>query len=342
MGLILKISNCVNTAFSSRSDLRGDQIAWQDGDPESWDSIVAGLNGHPLQSNLWGNSRWRIDGIEQLRWVGLIDGEIVAACRIEIRRIPLLGNIGWVPRGPALSEGVDRELVLSSLCRKLKKSRLLVAITNPWREIPEVSITKSSVHRTICIDLSVGEEALWENLDKQWRYGVRRASREGVVVERSTDDGEIDRFFVICSQISEKKEFVLPGSAELIKELVKCNRVDESIEACLFVARHQDEIGAGVVVIRIGVNLHYIWGGVNRELSKFRVGEAVQWAVIKWGLSGGCKQYDLEGIDPVANEGTYRFKKKMGGRVIAFEVPKAVGLNCRGRFLAGFIGRRFR
>jgi lipid II:glycine glycyltransferase (peptidoglycan interpeptide bridge formation enzyme) len=42
-------------------------------------------------------------------------------------------------------------------------------------------------------------------------------------------------------------------------------------------------------------------------------GEAVQWAVIEWGLAKGCTRYDLEGIDSVRKLGTYFFKQKMGG-----------------------------
>ena len=44
--------------------------------------------------------------------------------------------------------------------------------------------------------------------------------------------------------------------------------------------------------------------------------EEVQWAVMEWAIDNGCELYDLEGIDPVNNPGTYQFKKKMGGRVV--------------------------
>lgn len=62
---------------------------------------------------------------------------------------------------------------------------------------------------------------------------------------------------------------------------------------------------------QVGKAIHYMWGASNRAYSKLRgVSEAVQWGVIEWAMAEGCTLYDLEGIDPINNPGSYQFKKK--------------------------------
>lgn len=82
--------------------------------------------------------------------------------------------------------------------------------------------------------------------------------------------------------------------------------------------------------MRAGKHLHYLWGAVDRAHARARAGEALQWAVIEWGLAQGCTRYDLEGIDPVNNPGTYQFKKKMGGTQIQLQQQLERPLDWRG------------
>jgi lipid II:glycine glycyltransferase (peptidoglycan interpeptide bridge formation enzyme) len=40
----------------------------------------------------------------------------------------------------------------------------------------------------------------------------------------------------------------------------------------------------------------------------------VQWSFIRWLKEHGLVHYDLNGIDPVSNPGTYHFKRGLAGR----------------------------
>jgi len=135
----------------------------------------------------------------------------------------------------------------------------------------------------------------------------------------------------LCRSISERKQFRLAQSLAMILQLLK--QTTSEVEAKLFLARYKGRIGAGACIIRCGRSLHYFWGGTDREASEARVGEAVQSAVIEWGMEQCCTHYDLEGIDPVGNPGTYAFKKKMGGREVALEGKRYYPLCLRGRVL---------
>jgi lipid II:glycine glycyltransferase (peptidoglycan interpeptide bridge formation enzyme) len=166
-------------------------------------------------------------------------------------------------------------------------------------------------------------------LDSQWRYGVGRAARQGVVVEQSRAPGDVGEFWGLCERLSRRKGFRLPGSEALAQSIVRAPPAD-TVEARLFLARCEGRIGAGAIVIRCGPSLHYFWGATNRDYSRMRCGEALHWGVIEWGLGQRLETYDLEGVDPAGNDATYRFKMKMGGEVVALPVRRAYPLNALG------------
>jgi lipid II:glycine glycyltransferase (peptidoglycan interpeptide bridge formation enzyme) len=170
-------------------------------------------------------------------------------------------------------------------------------------------------------------------MDSQWRYGARRALREGVVVSTSVAAEQVRTFHALCRTISARKGFELPGSEALMLQLLQTSRADAAVEARLFIATFDDALAGGVFILRSGRHLHYLWGGVDRTHARARAGEALQWAVIEWGLAQGCILYDLEGIDPVNNPGTYQFKKKMGGTEIQLQAQLECALDWRGSLM---------
>lgn len=316
------------------------KIEWFDYQQQNWEQDVARQGGHPLQTALWGDARSQVDGISQLQLIGrTTDGTVVGLARVEVRKIRFVGNVAWIPRGPAITDGQSHELVNRSLTNALKARGFLAAIDQPWHEVVDDN-AQDDCPQTIWIDLSIGKDRLFENLDSQWRYGVRRAGREGVTVEQSLEPKDVSDFFRLCSHVSETKGFTLPGSERLIQELLDRSKSGQDVEARLFVARHEQRLGAGAVVMRCGRNAHYLWGAVDRELSKYRTGEAVQWAVMEWAVDQGCIQYDLEGIDPATNPGTYKFKKKMGGRIVRLPRNRTTALGLRGACIKAIISRR--
>ena len=300
-------------------------------DADGWNHALAVMNGHPLQSAAWGEGRRKCDGLESFYLQLSRDGRPCGMARVETRNLPLFGKVAWVPRGPVFAAGSEQDLQ-ASLCLKLKCLGFVLAIFDPYRQT-----NVPSQIRTIWIDLTIGAEALKKRIDKRWMYGVRRAAREGVEVVRATTADEVAEFFRMYAQISEDKGFELPGSEALMRQLLFAPQNDgESMQ--LFLAKHDGKIGAGAFVARLGDHLHYIWGGSDRELSRQRVGEAVQWAVLEWGMAEGCSRYDLEGIDPANNPGVYAFKRRMGGEEVVLAGKHAIPLSLAGR-LALLAGR---
>lgn len=297
--------------------------------PEAWDRRLAELGGHPLQSALWGDARRDVDGIQDLR---LASGD-AAMVRIEARSPPFGGKLAWAPRGPVgAMDGVAEEALRTAL----RGRGFVLLVTDRWERAADGVARRP---RTLWLDLAQGSEALMAGLDKQWRYGVRRAEREGVAVGPAQDDADVAAFFDLCQQVSETKGFALPGSLALMTRLLAKGQGGD-VEARLLLARHEARIAAGAFLMRSGRSLHYFWGATSRDYAKQNVGEAVQWAAIEWGLERGCLLYDLEGVDPRGNPGVYAFKRKMGGEEVSLAGQAFAPLGLRGKLIGAALQAR--
>ena len=311
-----------------------EQLTWNtDLLPAVWDRSLSEMGGHPLQSALWGDARHAVDGIENHRWAAFQHEQPVFMARFEVRPLALLGRAVWIPRGPNLAaEGIGR-LAYGEFLERLRRSGYLLCIDDAYSSICEAPVPGIPLlprPRTVWIDLSMGRDQLWGALDSQWRYGARSAGRAGVVVEQSRDFEDVTRFYGLCEQISKDKKFALPGSEPLLRALSAAPPSADA-EARLFVARFDGNLAAGAMVLRCGRSLHYFWGATDRRFSKQRPSEAVQWGIIEWAVENGLETYDLEGIDPENNMGTYQFKMKMGGKEIDLPGKCAYPLNSTGR-----------
>jgi len=316
------VADVLNDPVSQSSEWR------EIGDGKVWDGMLAELNGHPLQSAKWGEARSEVDGHESLYLMFGENGNPLCMARVETRHLSVVGKAAWIPRGPSMALNMSSSGVEIALQQELCKRGFSLVFTD---EYAVTSVNKDV--RTIWIDLEQGLNALIKRIDKQWMYGVRRATREGVNVVRATSADEVTAFYQMCSDISQNKGFELPGSEQLMQKLLYSPMAPDQ-EMHLFLAMYKGRIAAGAFIARSGRHVHYFWGATDRELSRQRVGEAVQWAVIKWAYEQGCGRYDLEGIDPVNNPGVYAFKKKMGGEEVDLIGKKYYPLNIRGRIIS--------
>lgn len=289
---------------------------------ERWDSYLANLSGHPLQSALWGNAREQCNYINSKRHALLLDDQVCALIRFEERKLAGLVKIAWMPQ---VNTRYNQEI--------LEHIQLLgydVSAMMPWES------SNNEKRKTVWIDLTVGIDKLSANLDKQWRYGVRRAEKSGVKVAISHDKKDLIDFCELCQKIGEKKKFDARCSYDFLNYLLE-NGSETSVGANLFIAKHEDKFCAGALILYSGKHAHYMWGGVDRKYSKLRAGEFVQWKVMEWAVENNFTLYDLEGIDEKNNPGVAAFKKKMGGKVVELAPLEVKALGWRGKIVSAIL-----
>jgi hypothetical protein len=298
-----------------------------------WDTALAALKGHPLQSALWGDARKQVDGIQDTRWAAFKDGQPVYLVRFETRRVLKFINIAWTPRGPTSLDAQYELLLQKEFLQRLHQRGFSLCVINRWQKILPHKKTEAFVS-TIWVNLTLGKERLWSNLHKQCRNDVRRAKKKGVSIERVSSQEDVHAFYQLCQATSRNKKFHLNTSEELMSQLLKNEQ--QAVESNLFIARYEGQLCGGAFILRSGENVHYLWGATDRQFARLSIGEALQWEVIEWALNQNCKKYDLEGIDEKKNSGTYHFKKKLGGEVVALPSVQFEILNKRIKMLTGF------
>jgi len=302
-----------------------------------WDRELAKLGGHPWQSAHWDNAEHVAHGVKSHRLLLRCGGETVQMVRVEQRMVGGVCKLAWIRHGPTGRKPDAGSIRIEpEISQWLSDHGFCLVVASPWKREVEQKANRTSRKaqpRTIWIDLSVGRDQLWQNLNKTWRAHVRRAQRHGVVVETTRDSELIAEYFALCSHIGRVKGFEVRTSVDLIEQLINTCHT-ESVETKLFIAKCEGQIASGALVARCGKSIHYMGGASNRDFARQKPGEALHWAIVEWGLAKKCTRYDLEGIDPAGNPGVYAFKKKMGGEEVTLVGRHVSALNLTGRLLA--------
>ena len=183
---------------------------------------------------------------------------------------------------------------------------------------------------TVMIDLTQSEDDLMKNMRRQTRYEVRKAEKQGIVVEKSTNEKAFREFFEVQQETASRQHFVPPSLKELLAEHKAFGE-----NAVIYVAKTAPEksetnpeitpnapIAYGLI-IKSGAEADYYEAAstdLNRKLSG---AYALQWSVMKDLKAEGYERYNLWGIAPDGAKnhrysGVTIFKTGFGGEKISF------------------------
>jgi len=96
------------------------------------------------------------------------------------------------------------------------------------------------------------------------------------------------------------------------------------LEWCrVYVARHEGEALAAVMVARFDGRAYYLFGGSTQVKRNLMPTYAVQWAAIRAAAAAGCATYDLWGVPPDGDPkhpwaGLWQFKTGFGGWLVEY------------------------
>jgi lipid II:glycine glycyltransferase (peptidoglycan interpeptide bridge formation enzyme) len=302
----------MNEGFGVRNE---SSVGWLTDPPdEQWDSWLADLEGHPLQSALWGSARYRAEGIKERRFAALVGGVPVCMARVEERRLPIFGKAAWIPKGPVYRKGVQVDALHEQLTGLLRQAGFWVVLENPYRPDHVASGWKyrKPAYKTLIVDIDKDNAEIWSSFASKLRSQIKSPEKKGVVVEQTRDPERVAEFYRLCTKISQGKGFDLPGSEQLMQLLLR-GEPDAPISSQLFSALHEGKLITGYLSISTAGSIHNIWSGYDRDQGISGASDLVVWRLMEWAMAQKIKCYDQEGIDPEGNPSTYAFKKKFGG-----------------------------
>jgi|GEM_PF-261267 len=148
------------------------------------------------------------------------------------------------------------------------------------------------------------EEELLMAMRKTTRNLVRRAERDGVTVEASSDPNrEIEHFIALHEETRQRHGFT-PYTNTFFRSQVR--RFAERGECTLYLARFQGEVAAASIHMHAFGETSYHHGASTHRLSKVPASYLLQWTAIRDALKRGDHVYNFWGIAPVtlAADGT--------------------------------------
>jgi lipid II:glycine glycyltransferase (peptidoglycan interpeptide bridge formation enzyme) len=110
----------------------------------------------------------------------------------------------------------------------------------------------------------------------------------------------------------------------LLSEAQYRHRLD-LLEWCrIYVARHEGEALAAIMVARFGGRAYYLYGGAVGHKMQLMPTYAAQWAAMQDAARCGCRDYDLWGVPPGPEDaghpwhGLWQVKSGFNGELVEF------------------------
>jgi len=257
-------------------------------------------------------------------------GEIVAAGLVRIKRVPILGiGLAYVHRGPLWRRrGVERNIndlrqALRALRNEFVCKRGLTLRVHPvlFDDDPFAAsilaeesfdqVQNQIRDQTILMDLTPSIDDLRKGFDHKWKQDLKRAEENHLHVTEGTDDCLVDQVIPLYEEMVSRKSFT--GSKGIYKFKEIQARLPEDFKIRISLCMADEEVCAGVAWSAIGEMGVLLYAATSNAGRLCKASYLLQWKVVNHLRQQGCVCYNLNGIDPIKNPGTYRFKKRLGG-----------------------------
>jgi len=245
--------------------------------------------------------------------IGYFTGMIVRKAGFRILGSPFPG---WTTdyMGLILSSSADKRKAVKALINFAFHELRCVHLEVFDRNLTLKDLDGLNVQCRMCrgfeVDLTGEENKIFSKMTSACRRCVRKAEKEGIVVEVAQDLDFADEYFAQLQDVFAKRLLVPTYDLERVRKLI--THVHPTGNLLLLRARDQSGrcIATGIFPFMNGVM--YFWGGASwRRDQLLRPNEAIQWHAMKIGRQMGLRTYDMGGGG--------EYKRKYGGSEI--EVP---------------------
>ena len=160
------------------------------------------------------------------------------------------------------------------------------------------------------------EDQLLAGFNQLWRRNIKKAEKAGVEVAHGTYD-DLPVFHELYVETAARDGFTPRGLA-YFQRMWRAMEAEDPQRLTLYLARHEGRVLAATTLVRVGRHAWYSYGASSNAGRDVRPSNAVQWAMIRDSLAGGCDVYDLRGISDTLDPedhlfGLIQFKLGTGG-----------------------------
>jgi lipid II:glycine glycyltransferase (peptidoglycan interpeptide bridge formation enzyme) len=258
------------------------------------------------------------------------DGEVVAAAQARIAKLPVvsagIAYIRWGPLWRRKSRALDaatfrqaiRALRNEYACRRglvLRLRPLLFRERSP--ELASVldeegyALGTGAAERTLRLDLTKTTDELRKGMRQHWRRYLKVAERSDLSVVEGSDGVLFDEFIGIYRELVSRKAFAEPNDIREFRAIQE--RLPLPLRMKVLLCKEDGRLCSGLICSAMGDTAIYLYGATSDAGLKSRGSYLLHWRLIEWLKAAGIRTYDLHGINPVTNPGTYKFKTDLCG-----------------------------
>jgi vancomycin resistance protein VanK len=168
------------------------------------------------------------------------------------------------------------------------------------------------------------EEAVLAGMNQLWRRNIKKAAKAGVVVSAAPPE-ELPAFHALYAHTAERDHFT-PRPLRYFQTMFEALSTEDpggAVDIRLYLARHDGDLVAATIWIRVGAHTWYSYGASSTEKRDVRGSNAIQWQMIRDSIAAGAAIYDLRGITDTltsddAHVGLIQFKVGTGGEAVEY------------------------
>lgn len=229
------------------------------------------------------------------------------AITVHERRIPILGKIWYIPKGPGANNLNGIKIITEKLRELAKENGVFLIKIEPeiikndhnlleLSKIGKIANPVQANTSTVLIDTTKNVNQLMTDLPQKARYAINRAKRDGAVAKLVKSNNK--NFEIMLKLMSETMadKPALMREASYYKNFWKL--YSENGNGALFFAYQNDIPTAGAFVIVFGNKATYKDGGSTRQKIGYGTSHLLQWHIIEWLTEKKIKSYDLCGVPP--------------------------------------------
>ncbi len=166
------------------------------------------------------------------------------------------------------------------------------------------------------------EDDVLKGMNQQWRRNIKKAAKTGVEVTVGDPKQDLKLFHDLYLHTAQRDHFT-PRPLQYFDTMFSALLEEEADRIRLYLARHEGDLVAATIWVRVGAHTWYSYGASSTEKREVRGSNAVQWRMIQDSLATGADVYDLRGItdtlDPDdSHVGLIQFKVGTGGEAVEY------------------------
>lgn len=260
------------------------------------------------------------------------DGEIVAACLILCRSLPLGFKFAYAPRGPLLDVN-NKELFqfFMTKCKQFLRSKHvvlakfdpnIVIAEIPFEEKEKVATIKNDelikqfkqaglVHQgyTLAIKESIQPRiqlsfpvhtVIEEQIPTKTMKKVRASYNKNVIIKEEHDAKSL----VAMVQCTEQRHHIKLRNETYFNTILDAFKDD----ACVLAGYHEGQLISACLLVKCNTTTEILYSGYDDNYKQFNSTYPLRYESIQWAKQHGCKEFSFGGVEGTLDDGLTMFK----------------------------------